>query len=64
MTVIVGHDAGGGAGGRVVPAPEVFDHRDEQDSVMPRQLPPATRGETVRPAAWRWPGPTIQLDQS
>ncbi|MGH3857348.1 MAG: ferredoxin [Pseudonocardiaceae bacterium] len=60
MTVIVGHDACGGAGGRVVPAPEVFDHRDEEGTVLPRQLPSAKRGEAAR----RWPGPTIQLDES
>ena len=60
MTVIVGQDAGGGAGQRVVAAPEVVDHRDEQDTVMLQQLPPAKPGEAAR----RWPGPTIQLDES
>ncbi|MGH3779671.1 MAG: hypothetical protein ACRDRO_03305 [Pseudonocardiaceae bacterium] len=44
----------------MVPAPEVVDHRDEEYSVMPRQLAAAKRGE----AAPRWPGPAIQLDES
>ncbi len=64
MTVIVGQDACGGAGQCVVVAPEVVDQRDEEDTVMLQQSPPAERGETVRPPARRWPGPAIQLDES
>ena len=59
MTVIVGQEACGGAGQRLMPAPEVFDHPDE-DAVMLQPLPPAKRAE----AAQRWPGSTIQLDKS
>ena len=60
MTVIVGQGASGGAGQRLVPAPEVTDHRNEEDAVMLQPLPPAKRGEAAR----RWPDPTIQLDES
>jgi ferredoxin len=60
MAVIIGHDACDGAGQRVVPAPELFDHRDEEDTVMLQQLSPEKRGEAAR----RWPGPPIQLDES
>jgi ferredoxin len=64
MRIIVGQDRCGGAGKCVVPAPEVFDQRGEEDTVMLQQLPPAKRAETVRQAAHRWPGPTIQLAES
>jgi hypothetical protein len=60
MTVIVGRDTGGEVGQRVMPTPEVVDPRDKQDTVLPQQRPPATPGEAAR----RWPGPTIQRDQS
>jgi hypothetical protein len=60
MTVIVGQDTGGGSGQRVMPAPEVFDHRDKHDTVLPQPLPPAKPGEAAR----RWPGPAIQRDES
>jgi hypothetical protein len=64
MTVIVDQDTGGGASPRVVVTPEVVDQRDEQDTVMLQQPPPAQRGETVGQVAGWWPGPTIQLDES
>lgn len=63
MTMIVDQDTCVGASQRVVVAPEVFDQRGEEDTVM-QQPPPAQRGETVRRQAVRCPGPTVQLDES
>ncbi|HSZ29623.1 MAG TPA: ferredoxin [Pseudonocardiaceae bacterium] len=65
MTVIIDQDRRVGAGQCVLSAPEVFDQREEEDTVvLPRQRPRARLGDTVHQAARRCPGLAIQLDES
>jgi ferredoxin len=64
VTVIVDQDTCGGVSKCVVVAREVFNQRDGEDTVMLQQRRPRNGARRSASRPRRWPGPTIQLDES